>query len=265
MARRDEQIDRIEPRLERRTGIFKNRAGSRVNVVAAMRAGKGTAVAHAVERRESMALAARMLHAEANVHDVLEASFVIREPGEEVANRKQGCFALVHALNIGQLPYLRQGDNSKNIYEFCSFVNERIAEAKKKPFAARFKLTQIEAPSGQMFRPEESANREYGSAIDLLFDPAKWEEDQYDEILSEVSIRSQDPLPHAAIQKQSQTKTPQLKDRRPPLFSTKDNKKTKYIFNGQTRWLEGNGPRCYYHHRSDISVASWRINERRVR
>ncbi len=40
MARRDEKIDRIEPRLQRRAAILKDRSGARINVVAAMRARK---------------------------------------------------------------------------------------------------------------------------------------------------------------------------------------------------------------------------------
>jgi hypothetical protein len=43
---------------------------------------------------------------------VVQAGVVIREAGEEVTNRKEGRFALAHALNIGQSPYVRQGDNS---------------------------------------------------------------------------------------------------------------------------------------------------------
>jgi hypothetical protein len=39
-----------------------------------------------MERGNVQALAARMLHAVPNFHDVVQASIVIREPGEEVTN-----------------------------------------------------------------------------------------------------------------------------------------------------------------------------------
>src|ERR1019366_1620972 len=50
VARRDKQIDRIEPNLERRTGILKDGASGRVNVVATVSAGEGAALLKLVER-----------------------------------------------------------------------------------------------------------------------------------------------------------------------------------------------------------------------
>src|SRR5690242_89093 len=89
MARRGEQIDRIEPVLQRRARLLEDRAGAGVDVTAAMRAAIGLAVLKAMERSvHDAAHTAVMAKAKSDIHQAFKAGGVIREPLEELADRK---------------------------------------------------------------------------------------------------------------------------------------------------------------------------------
>ena len=90
MACRDKEVDRIEPRLERGAGVLKHGASSRINVVATSGASPCAAVCQAVEGAVDTASAADMAWAVANVEDMDEASLIIREPCEELADVEVG-------------------------------------------------------------------------------------------------------------------------------------------------------------------------------
>ncbi len=85
MPGRDEQIDRIEPNLQRRAGVLKNRPGSRVNVVPAVGARKGAALRELVEGAVYLARTAGMPDAKSYFHDVAQTGGFVRETGEELA------------------------------------------------------------------------------------------------------------------------------------------------------------------------------------
>lgn len=101
MAGDDEQIDGIEPRLQRRAAVLKDRSGARVDVIPASGARVCLAVRHLVKRRFNAALAAHMALAKADFHHMREAGFLIGEALEEVADRKFRGFALAHVPNLG--------------------------------------------------------------------------------------------------------------------------------------------------------------------
>jgi hypothetical protein len=88
VARRNKQIDRIEPSLQRRVTVLKDRARAGVDMIAALRARIGAALRELVERRISVALDADMPQPVADIHDPLEASIIGWEPGEELLDRK---------------------------------------------------------------------------------------------------------------------------------------------------------------------------------
>ena len=90
VARRAEQIHRIEPRNERGACVVKDGVSSRRNLEPAFRAGIDAAFAQLVER-DANRTARRTIHCratEANSHDVNEASLFIGEAGKELADRK---------------------------------------------------------------------------------------------------------------------------------------------------------------------------------
>ena len=90
MARCDKEIDRIEPRLQRRARVLKDGASGRIDMVTTSRASPCTAVAHAVECALDAAGLANVAIPEANTKDVVKASFIIGEALEELANAKVG-------------------------------------------------------------------------------------------------------------------------------------------------------------------------------
>lgn len=129
VARRDKEVDRIEPRLKRRAAVLKDRAGAGVDVIAAGGAGEGPASGDLVKGALNAAFAADVAKAIADLHDSRQASIVVLELREEVADRKclDVAFALcgfrragaftsrhLHSSNDGNYAissYLRQGDN----------------------------------------------------------------------------------------------------------------------------------------------------------
>lgn len=93
IARRAEQLDRIGPRHERRTGIVQDRSGGGVHVMAARSANVGPAVSKLVVRAVFSALGANKARAtEANGHNVFKARIIGRVPSKEPANAEfWGC------------------------------------------------------------------------------------------------------------------------------------------------------------------------------
>lgn len=104
VARREEQIDGIEPRLQRRPRILKHGPGGRVEVVATMRASKRAASRHAVEGAFQATCPTHVFHAVPRRHDVGQASFLVRKAGEEVADRKGWRFAVPQLLAVAGRP-----------------------------------------------------------------------------------------------------------------------------------------------------------------
>ncbi len=86
VARRHEQVDGIEPRLERRAAVLEDRPGARVDVMAAVGAAVGLARRDPVERGVGLAAGAGEPLAEANRHHVVETRVFVGEAGEELAD-----------------------------------------------------------------------------------------------------------------------------------------------------------------------------------
>src|SRR5438270_189560 len=86
MACRDEQIDCIEPNLQGRPRVLKDRPSGRVDVIATGRARERAAVCELVEGAFHAAGAAHMPLAVPDFHDVGETGVVIREAGEKLAD-----------------------------------------------------------------------------------------------------------------------------------------------------------------------------------
>lgn len=84
------EVDRIEPRLQRRPRVLKDGAGGWIDVVATGRAGPSAAIAHAVERAFDAAGLANVTIPEANAEDVFKAGFIIGEALEELADAESG-------------------------------------------------------------------------------------------------------------------------------------------------------------------------------
>lgn len=95
------------------------------------------------------------------------------------------------------------------ISEFCTFINTRVA-ARKKPFAARFQLTQLEIPSEHNTQPLEHGPEEYQSAVDLLFSPTtELRDDILDRLESQISLSA----PEVPLRQTPKTKRPFRPDR----------------------------------------------------
>jgi len=87
VARRAEQIDRVEPANQRRAGILKDGASGRVHMVTTGGADIGAATGELVVR--AVLTAGRTLKAgaaEANLHDVFKAGVLGREALKELTN-----------------------------------------------------------------------------------------------------------------------------------------------------------------------------------
>ncbi|MFU0507396.1 helix-turn-helix domain-containing protein [Pseudaminobacter sp. NGMCC 1.201702] len=91
---------------------------------------------------------------------------------------------------ISGVEAVRCSASHDELFDFCRFVNSRIAATEKKPVGARFKLTQLEAPPDARFTPEHP-QEEYDSAIDALFDPIDWTEVLFDDLDKSVEIDGQ--------------------------------------------------------------------------
>lgn len=129
VARRDKEVDRVKPRLQRRAAVLKDRPCARVDMIAASRAGERAATCDLVKGALYAALAADMAKAVADLHNPRQASIVVFELREKVANRKRlnvafassgfrraAAFASghLHSSNDGNYAissYLRQGYN----------------------------------------------------------------------------------------------------------------------------------------------------------
>src|SRR5690606_18536567 len=112
VARRAEQIDRVEPANQRRPRVLEDGPGGRVHMVSAMGANVGAALRQLVVRRVLGTDGAFEAGAtEANLHDVIEAGVFGREALEELANRElragRGAFVR-HAQYMARLGYMRQ-------------------------------------------------------------------------------------------------------------------------------------------------------------
>jgi hypothetical protein len=88
VASDDEKIDRIEPRLQRRMTILKDRASAWVNVIATKGASERMAPRDLMESCFIAARAANVTQAIPNFHNAFQASIVISEFFKEFANRK---------------------------------------------------------------------------------------------------------------------------------------------------------------------------------
>ncbi len=88
MARGGEQIDRIEPKLERSAGLLKRSADSRVKVMPAKLAGVSALGFNPEPLGSALALGALEALPEANFKQVVQAGFVIGKLLEELADRE---------------------------------------------------------------------------------------------------------------------------------------------------------------------------------
>jgi hypothetical protein len=101
MPGRGEQVNRVEPRLQRSAAIFKQCARRRVNVMSAPLTGESASGSHARPVGFLGALRANMALAKATFKDVLQAGLVIRELGEKFFDRDAGAFFVsFHTLNL---------------------------------------------------------------------------------------------------------------------------------------------------------------------
>src|SRR5208337_4887959 len=86
VTRRDKEVDRIEPLLQRRPAVLKDGPGTRIKIVAAMRAGKRLTVCELVKRRVFAAFPAYVAQSVTDFHNAGQASVIVRKFGEKLAN-----------------------------------------------------------------------------------------------------------------------------------------------------------------------------------
>lgn len=119
VARRAEQIHGVEPANQRGARVVQDGVGGGVHMVAARRANKGAALRQLVEGRVNRAAlgAVETSAAEPDLHDVREASVVVGEALEELANAElgagRGAF-LRHAIVMAQSDTCVKGINGNN-------------------------------------------------------------------------------------------------------------------------------------------------------
>jgi len=98
---RGEQIDRVEPHLQRRPGVLKGRTGHWGDVMAAELAGIGRAFLDAVEGRFLATFRAIQRFAISDFHDMLQTGFLVRVFLEKVQYSQ--CLSHVFPPNVRQL------------------------------------------------------------------------------------------------------------------------------------------------------------------
>lgn len=115
MPRRGEQVQRVEPLLERRAGALKWRSDHRMNVIAATGAGIGRVILKACPPAELAALSAFDDIAMADQHQVRQTGVVVREKPHEVVDR-ESLFRhrAPHTLVDRDEGFVRQRDNCKD-------------------------------------------------------------------------------------------------------------------------------------------------------
>jgi hypothetical protein len=91
--------------------------------------------------------------------------------------------------------------------EFCHFINSRIAANNKKPIAARFKLTQLEAPPDSIFANGMHRSDKFEAALESLFNPVSLTDVLFDELDNNVDIADHE-IPSAAASKQERLEKP---------------------------------------------------------
>lgn len=101
VARRAEPIHGVEPANQRRARVVQDSVGGRVHMVAARRANKGAALRQLVEFRVNRAALAaiKTSAAEPDLHNVREASVVVGEALEELANAELGGESATYAAS----------------------------------------------------------------------------------------------------------------------------------------------------------------------
>ena len=116
VPRSGEQINPVEPKLQRRSAVLKRSADCRVKMMPAPLASVSAFGLEPEPVRLALALRADMALPESDVEQVLQTGFVSRELREEFSDC-QARFGLIlfHASNIRPNPYLCQGDNSEII------------------------------------------------------------------------------------------------------------------------------------------------------
>src|SRR5207302_5163932 len=96
-----EQIDRVEPKLQRRAAILKRSANSRVDMMTAPLTREGPFSFDAIPLRRTLTLWADVFLAKANFKQVLKAGFIIRELSKKLPYRYTVLVAIVfHATRM---------------------------------------------------------------------------------------------------------------------------------------------------------------------
>ena len=96
MTGSSEQVNGVEPGLQRRATILERRSDSRMQMIAAPLAGISSFSLYAIPLRFALALRADMALAETNVKKVIQAGLIIRELLKELFYRHTG-FLVSHA------------------------------------------------------------------------------------------------------------------------------------------------------------------------
>ena len=96
MTGSSEQVNGVEPRLQRRAAILERSADSRMQMIAAPLAGISTFGLYPIPLGLALALRADMALTEAHVKKVIQAGLVVRELLEELFHRHTG-FLVSHA------------------------------------------------------------------------------------------------------------------------------------------------------------------------
>lgn len=115
VAGRGEKVDRVEPELQRSPRILERRADSGVEMMTAPLAGVGALGLESEPPGLAAALRADMTLPKADVEQMPQARFIIREHCQELPERQADFLTLgFHGLKHTPKPYLCQGDNPES-------------------------------------------------------------------------------------------------------------------------------------------------------
>jgi hypothetical protein len=156
MARRDEEIDRVEPQRQLRAAVFEDRSGAWVDMMTAGGTGESAATRDLVEGGFNAAFLAGVTHAVTHVHDVIQAGVIVGVARKEFADVEGGgCGrALAHEPKLESLRTCVKGINP--------FVKTTCAEIH---FVEAYILLRLAADRAVEEDPDREIRREIQEAM----------------------------------------------------------------------------------------------------
>lgn len=122
---------------------------------------------------------------------------------------------------------IRCFDSAKKISDFCRYVNENIISLRERTPSAKYKLTQLQAPTEHIPQTSEPTADDHEPVLDLLFNPEKLDREFLEKIADELEIDGRN---------NTSTKTSHSDGRRRSRAAHKSELRNLFAKSDQTVW-----------------------------